>query len=66
MSVRNILSELSGLPERDIRDTMTVRYDLGITASDLAPRLVDEFERVDTLLLYDPAALVHDIELAVA
>jgi hypothetical protein len=66
MCVKGILAELSGIPKQDIRDTMTVRHDLGITAHDLAPLLLAEFATVDPLLLYDPAALVHDIELAVA
>jgi len=65
MSVRKILAELAHLPEHEILDTMTLRYDLGVPASALAPRLLAEFAHVDTALLYDPAALVHDVELAV-
>lgn len=65
MTVRKILAELTKMPESEILDTMTLRYDLGLTAAALAPRLLAEFGHVDTTLLYDPAALVHDIELAV-
>lgn len=65
MTVRKILAELAHMPEADILDTMTIRYDLGLTGSALAPRLLAEFGHVDTILLYDPAALVHDVELAV-
>ena len=65
MTVRKILAELTHMPEHEILDTMTLRYDLGLTASALAPRLLAEFSHVDTTLLYDPAALVHDVEIAV-
>lgn len=65
MTVREILAELTHMPESEILDTMTLRYDLGVTVAALAPRLLAEFGHVNTTLLYDPAALVHDVELAV-
>lgn len=65
MTVRKILAELTHMPENEILDTMTLRYDLGVTGAQLAPRLLAEFGHVNTTLLYDPAALVHDVELAV-
>lgn len=64
-TVKEVLSALAGIPKENILDTMTLRYDLGLTATDLAPALRQHFAAIDELLLEDPAALVHDIELAV-
>jgi hypothetical protein len=65
-SIRTLLSELSGMPESEIYDTMTIRHDLGIGPVELNACLSEHFKNVQTWKLFDPAALVHDIENAVS
>jgi hypothetical protein len=54
------------MPESEIYDTMTIRHDLGIGPVELNACLSEHFKNVQTWKLFDPAALVHDIENAVS
>lgn len=65
MSIRAILSALSGMPEARIRDTMTVRCDLGLRPFEIQEACAAEGIRLRPFVLFDPAALVHDLENAV-
>ena len=63
--VKEILAEVSGIPEAYILDAMTLRYDLGISGWEIAEPMRASFEKIDEMLLFDPAATVHSVEKSV-